>query len=89
MQKIFASVIKPRIASEVGGDQVNFCKNPLCTNYGLAASSLPQKGKNAIANQLLLRVKASLFLNALAVVNTRPLKASSVSMKSVKGFLII
>jgi len=48
LQKIFASVIKPRIPSEVSGVQVNFCKNPLCTNYGLAASSLPQKGKNVV-----------------------------------------
>ena len=43
----------------------------------------------AIAIELLLRVKASLFLNALAVVNTLPLKATSVSMKSLTGFLII
>lgn len=32
----------PRIPVEVGGTQVNFCKNPLCGNFGVPASQDPQ-----------------------------------------------
>ena len=33
---------KPRIPLEVDGIQVNFCKNPMCTNYGIPASTKKQ-----------------------------------------------
>lgn len=32
----------PRIPLEASGFQVNFCKNPLCGNFGVAASQKPQ-----------------------------------------------
>lgn len=41
-------VTLPRIPLEVGGIQVNFCKNPLCGNFGVPASPKPQpKGPGA------------------------------------------
>ena len=33
---------QPRIPLEVSGIQVNFCKNPICTNYGVPASTKKQ-----------------------------------------------
>jgi len=41
----------PRIPLEVGGIQVNFCKNPLCSNFGVPASQAPQpRGPGAKSN---------------------------------------
>lgn len=38
----------PRIPAPVNGIQINFCKNPLCLNYGRPASSEPQpRGRKA------------------------------------------
>lgn len=42
-----ASQYRPRIPDAIGGIQVNFCKNPLCGNYGVPASAGQQpKGRN-------------------------------------------
>lgn len=35
---------KLRIPSEVDGIQVNFCKNPICTNFGIPASQTSSRG---------------------------------------------
>ncbi|MFK5947616.1 MAG: hypothetical protein QM500_02455 [Methylococcales bacterium] len=40
MNKKSSSENKPRIPFEKDGIQVNFCKNPLCDNYGIPASSV-------------------------------------------------
>ena len=46
LQKKSSSGSRPRIPPEIAGIQVNFCKKPTCSNYGVAASQLPAKGKN-------------------------------------------
>lgn len=39
----------PRIPDAISGVQVNFCKNPLCSNYGIPASAEQQpKGRNQL-----------------------------------------
>lgn len=45
MQKKSSPAIKPRIPPEIGGIQVNFCKNPDCSNFGIPASQVPKKEK--------------------------------------------
>jgi transposase-like protein len=37
-EKIFSQANKPRVPDAVDGIQVNFCKNPTCSNYGVPAS---------------------------------------------------
>jgi hypothetical protein len=36
--KIFSQANKPRVPDAVDGIQINFCKNPICSNYGVPAS---------------------------------------------------
>ena len=38
MGKIFYQAIKPRVPNSADNIQVNFCKNPTCSNYGVPAS---------------------------------------------------
>lgn len=45
MQKKSSTALKPRIPPEIGGIQVNFCKNPNCSNFGIPASQSSKKGK--------------------------------------------
>jgi len=47
LQKKSFSKSRPRIPLECGGIQINFCKSPVCNNYGIAASTKRQsRGKN-------------------------------------------
>ena len=39
MDEISSNIKKPRIPIKVNNIQVNFCKNPLCNNYGIPAST--------------------------------------------------
>ncbi|MBW6476037.1 MAG: hypothetical protein K0A95_03060 [Chromatiales bacterium] len=47
MQKKSSPDAKPRIPPEIGGIQVNFCKKPTCSNFGVPASQPPAQGKGA------------------------------------------
>jgi len=47
LQKKSSSASRPRIPPEADGIQVNFCKKPTCSNYGIPASQLPAKGKGS------------------------------------------
>ncbi len=38
MGKIFSQAVKPRVPEATDSIQVNFCKNPICSNYGVPAS---------------------------------------------------
>ncbi|WP_246540438.1 hypothetical protein [sulfur-oxidizing endosymbiont of Gigantopelta aegis] len=42
MDKISSDIKQPRIPVEINDIQVNFCKNPLCQNYGVPASTESQ-----------------------------------------------
>lgn len=47
MQQKSSPDTKPRIPPEKRGIQVNFCKKPTCSNFGVPASQSPAKGKGA------------------------------------------
>ena len=47
MQKISSEEQTPRIPPEVGGIQVNFCKNPTCPNFGVPAAPRSQRGRSS------------------------------------------
>jgi transposase-like protein len=46
LQKKSSPDSKPRIPLEANGIQVNFCKNPLCANFGVTASQSFAKGRS-------------------------------------------
>jgi len=43
LQKKSSTALKPRIPPEIDGIQVNFCKNPNCSNFGIPASHVSKK----------------------------------------------
>jgi len=48
LKKKSCQQVRPRIPLEENGIQVNFCKNPTCDSYGVAASTQKQpRGRNA------------------------------------------
>ena len=47
MQKKSSPGSRPRIPLETNGIQVNFCKNPICDNYGVAAAPFSSKGRGS------------------------------------------
>lgn len=51
------AVATPRVPPEAGGIQVNFCKNPKCSNFGVPARSHTTRGRNANGDSY-LRVSA-------------------------------
>lgn len=51
------AVTTPRVPPEACGIQVNFCKNPKCTNFGVPACSHTTRGRNANGDNY-LRVSA-------------------------------
>jgi transposase-like protein len=47
LQKKSSPDLRPRIPLEADGIQVNFCKNPLCANYGVPAAQSSNKGRGS------------------------------------------
>ena len=74
----------PRIPAEVGGIQVNFCKNPSCKNYGVPASSANQsRGRRVRAGNDTYTIVSSHGVHAIKckLCGELPAQKSNIAIK--------